>query len=317
MTTRRNPALSVVAACVGTILALAGGGHLIRSTGAGNAAPSAVTDRVTGPSAAPSPAAPSGTPSPSPSPSASVSASASRSSASRSSASRSSVPRSSVPSAAPSASAPGFGATVARNAAAGLRTLPAGTGQVIIVTADGFGTSSGTLETFTKVAGVWQPALGSMPARLGVNGFADRKVEGDRETPTGVYAIGSTVYGIAANPGVRYGYHRLVPDDYWNENPASPGYNSFQHGPSPGGASEALWRVAPQYNYFAVINYNIPVVAANPPRGSGIFLHVSVGRATLGCVALAESDLLRVLRWLDPAAAPRIVLAPRSALSRY
>ena len=121
-----------------------------------------------------------------------------------------------------------------------------------------------------------------------------------------------------ADPGVRYDYHRLVENDWWNENPASAGYNSFVHGADPGGASEALWQISPQYRYFAVINYNIPVRKADPPRGSGIFLHVMVsGRSTAGCVAIAESDLVKVLRWLDPAARPRIVLAPAGELDRY
>jgi L,D-peptidoglycan transpeptidase YkuD (ErfK/YbiS/YcfS/YnhG family) len=223
------------------------------------------------------------------------------------------TPSPSTTSTAPTARA----APPADNAASRLRTLPAATRQVIVVSADNFNTSGATFETFTKTAGGWQPAFGAMTARLGVNGFGDQKIEGDLQTPTGVYSIGSTMYGIAANPGVKYAYHRLVPDDYWNENPATAGYNTFFHGPNPGGASEALWEISPQYRYFAVINYNTPVVPANPPRGSGIFLHVFGSGATAGCVALSESDLVRVLRWLDPAAAPRIVLAPRSALSRY
>jgi len=204
------------------------------------------------------------------------------------------------------------------NAASRLRTLPSGARQVVVVSADGYGTSHATLETFAKKDGVWRPALGAMPARLGTNGFTDSKVEGDLETPTGMYGFGPTMYGIAADPGVRYPYHRLVADDWWNENPATPGYNTFQHGPDPGGASEALWKVTPQYDHFAVITYNMPVKVADPPRGSGIFLHVMVpGRSTAGCVSLAEADLLRVLRWLDPAARPRIVLAPAAELDRY
>jgi L,D-peptidoglycan transpeptidase YkuD (ErfK/YbiS/YcfS/YnhG family) len=206
----------------------------------------------------------------------------------------------------------------ADTAADRLRTLPARTRQVVIVSADGFDTSHATLSAFARTDGRWRPAFGPMAARLGVNGFADAKVEGDNATPTGVYGFGPTMYGIAADPGLRYPYHRLVPNDWWNENPATPGYNTFQHGPDPGGASEALWTTAPQYDHFAVITYNIPVVAADPPRGSGIFLHVMVpGRATAGCVSLAEPDLLRVLRWLDPAARPRVVLAPASELDRY
>ncbi|MEV4534151.1 L,D-transpeptidase family protein [Asanoa sp. NPDC049518] len=203
------------------------------------------------------------------------------------------------------------------NDASRLRTLPADTTQVIVVKASGFGTSTGTLQAFGKRGGNWTPAFDSMPARLGTKGFKDNKIEGDLATPTGVYSFGGTMYGIAGNPGVRYGYHKLVENDWWNENPATEGYNSFFHGADPGGASEALWETDPQYRYFAVINYNIPVREADPPRGSGIFLHVSVDRGTAGCVALDESDLVKVLRWLDPAAKPRIVMAPASELDRY
>jgi L,D-peptidoglycan transpeptidase YkuD (ErfK/YbiS/YcfS/YnhG family) len=203
------------------------------------------------------------------------------------------------------------------NLASRLHTLPAATRQVIVVYADSYGTSFATAETFQKVGGFWQPALGKMAARIGSRGFTDHKVEGDLTTPTGMYRIGGTIYGTAGNPGVRYAYHQLGTDDWWNENTASPGYNSFVHGPDPGGGSEALWKVTPQYTYFAVIDYNIPVVPADPARGSGIFLHVSANRGTAGCIALAQADLVRVLKWLDPGAAPRIVLAPSTALSRY
>jgi L,D-peptidoglycan transpeptidase YkuD (ErfK/YbiS/YcfS/YnhG family) len=206
----------------------------------------------------------------------------------------------------------------AANPAQRLRTLPPQTRQVVIASTESFGSNVATLEAFTKTGDRWHPAFPPMHARIGQAGFADRKAEGDLKTPTGVYALGGTMYGIAANPGVRYAYHQLVPDDWWNENPATPGYNTFFHGPNPGGASEALWRVSPQYRYFAVINYNIPVVPADPPRGSGIFLHVmNPGKATAGCVSLAETDLLAVLRWLDPGSAPRMVLAPRTVLDRY
>ncbi|MEV0717182.1 L,D-transpeptidase family protein [Asanoa sp. NPDC050611] len=204
------------------------------------------------------------------------------------------------------------------NDASRLRSLPSTTTQVIVVQANGFGTSVGTLQAFEKSGGRWTPAFDRMPARLGSRGFTDTMAEGTPATPTGVYSIGATMYGIAANPGVRYSYHRLVENDWWNENAETAGYNTFVHGADPGGPSEALWETDPQYRYFAVINYNIPVREASPPRGSGIFLHVMIpGRPTAGCVAIAESDLVKVLRWLNPAAKPRIVLAPTGELDRY
>ncbi|MEV4619056.1 L,D-transpeptidase family protein [Asanoa sp. NPDC049573] len=198
-----------------------------------------------------------------------------------------------------------------------LHTIPASTRQLIVVYSSGYGTSVASFETFEKVNGVWRSKFGVMSARIGSKGFSDSHQEGIPTTPTGVYTIGSTMYGVRANPGVKYTYHQLVANDYWDENPSSSTYNSFVHGTDPGGYSEALWQTVPQYNYFAVINYNIPVKEATPARGSGIFLHVMGSGATAGCVSLTQSDLLRVLEWLDPGAAPRIVMAPSQNLGRY
>jgi L,D-peptidoglycan transpeptidase YkuD (ErfK/YbiS/YcfS/YnhG family) len=61
-----------------------------------------------------------------------------------------------------------------------------------------------------------------------------------------------------------------------------------------------------------VIAYNTqPVV---PGRGSGIFLHASTGRPTLGCVSLPLPHLIAVLRWLRPAGKPLIVIAAAADL---
>jgi L,D-peptidoglycan transpeptidase YkuD (ErfK/YbiS/YcfS/YnhG family) len=207
----------------------------------------------------------------------------------------------------------GFGWYTA-NLASKLTTLPANTTQVVIVHAANSSTTYATLETFTKVNGQWRPAFGGTTARIGELGFSDNHVEGRPTTPTGVYSFGATIYGVKANPGVRFAYHVLVAGDYWDENSASPGYNTFHHGLNPGGPSEALWTIKPAYNYFAVINYNVPAV---PNKGSGIFLHVGTGGPTAGCVSLGEAALIRVLRWLDPAASPRIVMATNAQLSRY
>jgi L,D-peptidoglycan transpeptidase YkuD (ErfK/YbiS/YcfS/YnhG family) len=115
------------------------------------------------------------------------------------------------------------------------------------------------------------------------------------------------MYGIGPDPGVRYGYPRIVAGDWWNENSGTPGYNTFVHGTDPGGPSEALWQTFPAYRHFAMINYNVP---ATPGRGSAIFLHEQSGGATAGCVSLSGADLVAVLRWLTPGASPRIALGP-------
>ncbi len=67
----------------------------------------------------------------------------------------------------------------------------------------------------------------------------------------------------------------------------------------------------PSYDYGAVVAYN--TAARTPGLGSGIFMHVSRNRPTAGCVALRVDRLLKILRWLDPAASPAIVLGVASA----
>jgi L,D-peptidoglycan transpeptidase YkuD (ErfK/YbiS/YcfS/YnhG family) len=119
---------------------------------------------------------------------------------------------------------------------------------------------------------------------------------------------------------VRYRYHRIVCGDWWVEDPRSPYYNRFRHVPCGSQppfriTSEDLSRSPTAYRHLAVIAYNTsPVV---PGRGSGIFLHVSTGRPTLGCVSLPLPQLLRVLRWLRPASSPMIVIGTRASIRRF
>ena len=202
-----------------------------------------------------------------------------------------------------------------RTVASGLTTLPSSTSQVIVVHAPTANTTHATLETFAKVHGEWVREFRAMAARIGKDGFSTHHVEGTPNTPVGVFGFGSTVYGLNANPGVKYAYHRLGTDDWWDENSNSSTYNTFQHSAtSPGGPSEALWEHTVAYEYFAFITYNVPAVAG---RGSGVFLHVDVSTATAGCVSLGTSNLIRVLDWLDPAKNPRVVISPDGDLHRF
>jgi L,D-peptidoglycan transpeptidase YkuD (ErfK/YbiS/YcfS/YnhG family) len=166
--------------------------------------------------------------------------------------------------------------------------------QRIVVTAPSARSSTASislLECGRRAGGPW-------PGHIGYRGVSARHHEGDGTTPLGTYAIGPVIYGVGADPGVRLRYHRLVCGDWWDEDSRSSTYNRFRHvgcGASPpfGGASEALWRQRVAYRAFAVVRYNVaPTV---PGRGSAIFLHVSTGRPTNGCVSLAQARLLPLL----------------------
>jgi L,D-peptidoglycan transpeptidase YkuD (ErfK/YbiS/YcfS/YnhG family) len=183
--------------------------------------------------------------------------------------------------------------------------------QLVTVVAARRTAIQGTLRLWRKSGRCWRAAAGPWTAWLGQRGVSPSKREGDRTTPTGTFGNGRVMYGIAANPGVRYAYHRIACGDWWVEDPASPYYNRFRHVPCGSSppfrvTSEDLSRSPTAYRHLAVIAYNTrPVV---PGRGSGIFLHASTGRPTLGCVSLPLPQLLTTLRWLRPASKPVIVI---------
>jgi L,D-peptidoglycan transpeptidase YkuD (ErfK/YbiS/YcfS/YnhG family) len=192
--------------------------------------------------------------------------------------------------------------------------------QLVIATATGYGTSVATVSLWQKSGACWEAAGGPWPARIGFNGFSDHHREGDDTTPTGIYGIGPTMYGNAPNPGVRAVYHLLVCGDWWDEDPTSPAYNTFQHvgcGQRPpfGGGSEALWTETSQYPSFAVVEYNTdPIVAY---AGSAIFIHRDTGSPTTGCISIPLAQLDELLRWIDPAEAPAIAMGPASEIVRF
>ena len=183
--------------------------------------------------------------------------------------------------------------------------------QLITVVARTRASTQGSLRLWTKWGACWRQTAGPWTAWLGQHGTSPAKHEGDRRTPTGIFGFLQTMYGVAASPGVRYRYRRVVCGDWWVEDPASPYYNRFRHvrcGSTPPfhTTSEDLSRSPTAYRHFAVIAYNTsPVV---PGRGSGIFFHVSTGRPTLGCVSLPLPRLLAALRWLRPTAKPLIAI---------
>jgi len=191
---------------------------------------------------------------------------------------------------------------------------------VIVVDAPTYASTYANLTAFQRDGSCWVPVLGPWTARIGADGFSDHHVEGDNTTPTGAYSIGPVMYGNVANPGVQYPYHRLVCGDWWDEDPSSPHYNTFQHVPCGepppfAGHSEPLWQVTNAYPSLAVVDYNTsPVVAG---AGSGIFLHANVGGPTAGCITLQPAELDDVLRWLNPSAAPLIVLGPDSEIDDF
>jgi L,D-peptidoglycan transpeptidase YkuD (ErfK/YbiS/YcfS/YnhG family) len=188
--------------------------------------------------------------------------------------------------------------------------------QVISVIADGYGQTTATFTAYERDGNGWTQVFGPWPANLGRGGFAppDAKREGDGRTPSGAYGF-DFFFGVLANPGVRFAYRDITGSSIvWDDDPGSPLYNQWVDTTTqtPGPSPEPMYNT-PAYNYGAVIAYN---AARTAGLGSAIFLHVSTGGATAGCVALPQGQLLDVLRWLDPAQQPRIVMGARGVVTQ-
>jgi len=193
---------------------------------------------------------------------------------------------------------------------------------VTVVAPSTTGWAAATFTAWAKSAnGCWSPvSFAGQPqqpfqAQTGSGGLLpiSQRVPGDYATPTGLFPFGTTIYGNSpVSPSTRYPYHHLVCGDWWDEQPGSPTYDTFQHVPCPvtppyGDDSEALWTEIQPYQHFIDVQMPHP-----PDNGAGIFLHDDMPEGyTEGCVALPNAELDAVLGWLNPADAPHILITVR------
>jgi len=184
--------------------------------------------------------------------------------------------------------------------------------QVVTVTASSTSATTATLRAWTKApGGGWLPKGGPIVARIGSQGMTAHPSESRSATPMGSFTL-TQAFGALGDPGTGLPYTR-VDLSYWWISQAGPLYNTMQRcsGTCPfntGSSSpnEHLATETPYYNYAVVIDYNrFPVTQG---AGSAFFFHVTDGRPTAGCVAIGQSELVSIMRWLSPAAHPRILI---------
>jgi L,D-peptidoglycan transpeptidase YkuD (ErfK/YbiS/YcfS/YnhG family) len=212
--------------------------------------------------------------------------------------------------------------------------------QLVVVTGAAKTSSYATLRTYQKNAdGTWSAALPAMAARNGYKGWvpAAQRVQDTGTTPQGTFTI-TTAFGLKKNPGTKVPYRFADGNDYWVGDQKDPRtYNLVQPSPSAKrtwrvGEAERLAAYPTQYEYAAVIDFNRPDpktvtwnatygehVTSRPVNvrlGSAIFLHINGKGSTAGCVSIGRTQMISVLKWLDPAKKPRIVMAPLAEIGR-
>jgi glucan-binding YG repeat protein len=185
--------------------------------------------------------------------------------------------------------------------------------QLILVTTSGYNTNEATIRTFEKYDNKWYQIL-HVNGHIGRLGFATVMQEGGKKSPRGKYTIG-TAFGRYQNPGTKLPYRKITPDDVWVDDPNSTLYNTWQKASENNGRWNSAEKMAiPAYNYGFVINYNTEERVSG--AGSAIFFHVSSG-STLGCTGTAQSNVISILQWLNPAKNPVIIQSPEGELSNY
>ena len=176
--------------------------------------------------------------------------------------------------------------------------------QMIVVSAPTATSDSGTLTAYERVNGTWERVLGPTPATLGELGVGEPEDDVFR-TPVGTFPLGQA-FGRQPNPGTRMPYFQATDEDWWDEDVDSPTYNTHVHAEEiDSDDAENLYDSGVMYDYAVVIDHNPQRV---PGRSAGIFLHVTDGDPTWGCVAVDRDQMKSVLQWLDPSANPQITI---------
>ena len=182
--------------------------------------------------------------------------------------------------------------------------------RVVTVVAGSTTSTTAQLQAWTKApGGGWLRYGSAVTAHVGSQGLTTQPSESKSATPIGSFTL-TLAFGRVSNPGTHLAYFRTDSSDWWVSDKYSRYYNthyrcssSCPFNTAPG---ENLRAAGFVYTYAVVINYNrFPATAG---AGSAFFLHVTDGGATAGCVAISQSKLVSLMRWLSPSTHPRILI---------
>ncbi|NBM14601.1 L,D-transpeptidase family protein [Streptomyces sp. GC420] len=178
--------------------------------------------------------------------------------------------------------------------------IPEGSRQVVAVYGRGVNSADATVVLYTKDGKYWERQR-SWPAHNGKKGWTTDHRENDKRSPVGVFTL-SDAGGVLADPGSRLPYHRSA---------------SFA---APRWWAERYWH---DFDYVIAIDYNrVRGTSPNDPtrpegqsKGGSIWLHMDHGSGTSACVSLSKPGMEHLLRTLDPAEKPVVVMGDKAHLA--
>ena len=199
--------------------------------------------------------------------------------------------------------------------------------RLVLVIAGTMNSRTATVRRFTRASGDarWRAVGGPASALIGRKGLAwaysfravahkgePIKIEGDKRTPAGFFAIGAP-FGFAASH--RPGYLRIKSGTVCVDDARSAAYNTITS------RAKIGWRVhgenmarVPAYRRGLLVDYPTNRAAR---AGSCIFIHLRLPKATgtVGCIALRARQLIAVQNFAQDRTA--LAVLPEQALKRF
>jgi L,D-peptidoglycan transpeptidase YkuD (ErfK/YbiS/YcfS/YnhG family) len=184
-----------------------------------------------------------------------------------------------------------------------LAQVPRNSGQVLVAVGAAKDSSDALVTLWSRRPdGHWHPG----PAWRGHNakdGWTTDHHVGDLHSPIGVFTL-HDAGGFDADPGTKLPYH----------------HSDAFHAGGVGFDGEPL---DDAFDYVIAIDYNrvpgtSPLDGTQPlgaDKGGGIWVHVDHGGPTHGCVSVPADDMVELLRTLDPADHPVIVMGDGDSLA--
>ncbi len=194
--------------------------------------------------------------------------------------------------------------------------------QMIMVISNDYGSPDAKLQRYSLQNGKWQKVGKQIDIKIGKNGMGWGlglhkiplnatiiKKEGDGKSPIGIFALenafGYDPYEVKYPYNVMSEKHHCVDDGnsmFYNKiidsTKVAKDYNSY----------EVMEFSANYYKYGIVVKHNPNNIKG---KGSCIFMHIK-DIPTTGCTAMSESQMVEIIKWLDPRAKPILMQAPSS-----
>ena len=216
-----------------------------------------------------------------------------------------------------------------------IRAVLAQSRQLVVVTTGGWSESHGTLALYDREPPKpWRIVAREVPVMLGRNGLGwgiglypqlrnsspaggPTKREGDGRSPAGVFEL-ERIYGRDPRPSsLRFAYRQMSAVMEGIDDPRSRFYNRLVDAGEvraherDWSRSEKVRASNPMFLWLVNVKHNW---GQRPAAGSCIWLHIwkAPGVTTSGCTAMSQSDLSRIVHWLDARKQPLLVQLPEA-----